>query len=455
MRHVAKYGDGCGAERPMEPAHHQSWQRLPWLIVVMSVGGMLVAQPHISAENIHDPVEVAYPGASQNVTSRWAGSMGSFTQARAPVDFDQPFGDVIMYQYEGSRQGEVKFHLILPDQKGEQAIILACDEHLTCAPEDLAAEGTDTDGDGILDDVDACPASDLRTMVILDGCTSGVENILFEDGCTLADLLQGALASGGEAALAELLAGLQEEGIAAEEVEAIAECVASSGEIADDEPIKISYRFYTAKDGGRARLNSKPEWVKAIEWWIERYNKHCQPEGYPAIVGAVDLGDVINAQKVHPQAKEEEKKAAKADAQYYMKQNFATEPAQEAKHQGEPRWVVGQDELADFVSTSYADSNRVFHIGLFNDVYSQSSGWTHGIWYPGTNMSAVRATLVHNVQKGQWHEMGHLFGLDDNTGGVMSKPDNKSYGDPDVWGKHWCKTIATHLGIAKAAAGGK
>ena len=49
---------------------------------------------------------------------------------------------------------------------------------------------TDSDGDGIPDDQDACPHSILGDTVIIGDCDSGVENILFADGCTLADLIQ-------------------------------------------------------------------------------------------------------------------------------------------------------------------------------------------------------------------------------------------------------------------------
>ena len=47
----------------------------------------------------------------------------------------------------------------------------------------------DTDDDGIPDDEDACPFSDLSDTVIIDGCDSGVQNVLFEDGCTISDLI--------------------------------------------------------------------------------------------------------------------------------------------------------------------------------------------------------------------------------------------------------------------------
>jgi hypothetical protein len=47
----------------------------------------------------------------------------------------------------------------------------------------------DTDGDGIPDDEDGCPDSDLTDNVVIDGCDSGVENVLLDDGCTISDLI--------------------------------------------------------------------------------------------------------------------------------------------------------------------------------------------------------------------------------------------------------------------------
>lgn len=45
----------------------------------------------------------------------------------------------------------------------------------------------DTDGDGIPDDQDACPASDTTPTIIIDGCDSGVTNLFPEEGCTISD----------------------------------------------------------------------------------------------------------------------------------------------------------------------------------------------------------------------------------------------------------------------------
>jgi hypothetical protein len=47
----------------------------------------------------------------------------------------------------------------------------------------------DTDGDGVPDDQDACPASDLSTTVVIGGCDSAVTNTVFPSGCTMNDLM--------------------------------------------------------------------------------------------------------------------------------------------------------------------------------------------------------------------------------------------------------------------------
>jgi hypothetical protein len=55
---------------------------------------------------------------------------------------------------------------------------------------------TDTDGDGVPDEEDTCPDSDLGAAVVIAGCVSEMENLLFEDGCTLADQGQKTRAGG-------------------------------------------------------------------------------------------------------------------------------------------------------------------------------------------------------------------------------------------------------------------
>lgn len=51
----------------------------------------------------------------------------------------------------------------------------------------------DSDGDGVSDDEDNCPDSDLSETIVIDGCDSGVSNFVFEGGCTLADFINGAV----------------------------------------------------------------------------------------------------------------------------------------------------------------------------------------------------------------------------------------------------------------------
>jgi hypothetical protein len=53
----------------------------------------------------------------------------------------------------------------------------------------LSQHVIDTDRDGVQDDKDRQPNSDLSTTVMVESCESGVANTLFEDGCTIADLL--------------------------------------------------------------------------------------------------------------------------------------------------------------------------------------------------------------------------------------------------------------------------
>jgi len=47
----------------------------------------------------------------------------------------------------------------------------------------------DGDSDGVADDIDTCPNSDLSPNVVIDGCDSGVTNYLLIDGCTISDLV--------------------------------------------------------------------------------------------------------------------------------------------------------------------------------------------------------------------------------------------------------------------------
>lgn len=48
----------------------------------------------------------------------------------------------------------------------------------------------DLDGDGVCGDVDCQPDSDFTPTVVINGCDSGVENVLLDNGCTILDLIR-------------------------------------------------------------------------------------------------------------------------------------------------------------------------------------------------------------------------------------------------------------------------
>jgi hypothetical protein len=52
-------------------------------------------------------------------------------------------------------------------------------------------ETADSDGDGIPDSEDSCPDSNLDDTIVIDLCDSRIDNKLFEDGCTMRDLIAG------------------------------------------------------------------------------------------------------------------------------------------------------------------------------------------------------------------------------------------------------------------------
>lgn len=47
----------------------------------------------------------------------------------------------------------------------------------------------DADLDGVADNLDCEPNSELALTVVVDGCDSGVPNALFASGCTISDLI--------------------------------------------------------------------------------------------------------------------------------------------------------------------------------------------------------------------------------------------------------------------------
>jgi hypothetical protein len=108
---------------------------------------------------------------------------------------------------------------------------------------------TDADDDGIPDDVDACPASDLRPIVMIDGCDSEGANLFFADGCTLADLVHEALTSGQSTALVARLDEVEVEGsLTTGDVEASFDQIVWAISCAVDEEREMPEEFFEEPD---------------------------------------------------------------------------------------------------------------------------------------------------------------------------------------------------------------
>ncbi|MBI3247763.1 MAG: hypothetical protein HYZ50_14765 [Deltaproteobacteria bacterium] len=92
----------------------------------------------------------------------------------------------------------------------------------------------DLDGDGIPNDEDHCPNSDLSPTVVIDGCDSGVENDLLGNGCTIADQVHECAVNVGNhgrfvSCVAHLTNGLKKAGvITGQEKGAIQSCAAQA-----------------------------------------------------------------------------------------------------------------------------------------------------------------------------------------------------------------------------------
>jgi PA domain-containing protein len=113
--------------------------------------------------------------------------------------------------------------------------------HNVKAPDDLTLElfrdvgwFPDADLDGVDSGVDCEPNSDLRPTIIIEACDSGVTNTLFDNGCTISDLIAHIAASSKNhgqfvSGVARLTAALKRQGLITQaQQDAIMSCAGSS-----------------------------------------------------------------------------------------------------------------------------------------------------------------------------------------------------------------------------------
>ena len=115
--------------------------------------------------------------------------------------------------------------------------------HSVKAPQDLTLEllrdvgwFPDADLEGLPDDVDQCPGSDLSATVVIAGTNTGVANTLLSNGCTIADLI-GNAAEGAKnhgqfvSAVAHLTNALRESGVITNDQKAILQRTAAHANV--------------------------------------------------------------------------------------------------------------------------------------------------------------------------------------------------------------------------------
>lgn len=75
------------------------------------------------------------------------------------------------------------------ETQGYSGGVLSCLSDCSDFERDKCIGPHDSDGDGIPDDEDNCPESNLEDTITIGDCDSGVKNQVFSDGCTMSDMI--------------------------------------------------------------------------------------------------------------------------------------------------------------------------------------------------------------------------------------------------------------------------
>jgi hypothetical protein len=100
-------------------------------------------------------------------------------------------------------------------EAGEQQVsLLVADDNgmIGQASVALNVAGSDADSDGVPDDEDSCPTSAPGSLVTVADCPTEVENVLYDNGCSLEEQVNDSLSRGGRDGLIALLKRLRKDG---------------------------------------------------------------------------------------------------------------------------------------------------------------------------------------------------------------------------------------------------
>ena len=160
-----------------------------YLTVAYDSAGHLLWEAHydgVASAEDHAIGMASGPSGNVYVTGRSKSTPSWIGYDYTTVAYDSSGNQQWVARYNGPWNGRDWGTAIASRTANEVYVTAVSDGNLVIIKYSLAF---DTDDDGVPDDEDACPDSDLSPTVVIDGCDSGVANHLFDDGCTISDLI--------------------------------------------------------------------------------------------------------------------------------------------------------------------------------------------------------------------------------------------------------------------------
>lgn len=147
----------------------------------------IVMKAYGASNEVLDTDEIAFTSAGAQIMGRVSNEFGNLRTS----------GDACTATV--GQPGNYLFKVVAPAGSSIARVELhpadrpSTDPHI--AFKDLSLERLDTDGDGVPDEADHCPNSDLRRFVDTGGGPSSVVNVVDGEGCSLQDLVNAAAAA--------------------------------------------------------------------------------------------------------------------------------------------------------------------------------------------------------------------------------------------------------------------